>query len=112
MAILSDYYSKVEYRDTITDESIQIFLNETVSQNRIIDRDLSYKWMEPTEVITYIKNKNTIYTGLIFYQHFPTNKSSIGFSVNYSNEKLSGTFAVDPWNKGVYVGGAVRLKSW
>jgi hypothetical protein len=57
-------------------------------------------------------NKNTIYTGLIFYQHFPTNKSSIGFSVNYSNEKLSGTFAVDPFNRGVYVGGAVRLKSW
>lgn len=112
MAILSDYFAIVDYKDTIEDESIKIFLNESISQNRIISRDLSYKWMKPTEVITYSKETNIIYGGLAFYQNIPTSTSSILITLNYSNEKMYGSVGLDPINRGFKVEAGLKLFKW
>jgi hypothetical protein len=112
MAILSDYYSKVEYRDTIEDESIKIFLNESISQNRIISRDLSYKWMKPTQVITYDTKTNIIYGGLPFWQNIPSNTSSILITLSYANEKMFGSVGYDPINSSFKVEAGLKLFKW
>jgi len=111
-AILSAYFATLEYNDTISDQSLNFYLKETVSQNRIISRETSYQWLSPVEQNTIKKYSTYIYSGLIFHQNISTNTSSIGITLNYSNEKLTGMVGYDPFNKSVFVGAGLKLFSW
>lgn len=52
MFILKDYYAKVEYIDTVkNDSSALIVLNETVFKNRISDRTIIFQNRRPTAII-------------------------------------------------------------
>lgn len=106
-AILATFFEIVEYKDIIADESLIFYLNESISQNRIIARETSYKWMKPTQIIEHKKYSTYIYAGLIYYS--PT---GLAPTLSYANRKLVGTIGYDPFNKSVFVGAGLKLFGW
>lgn len=57
LAILQDYYAHYFYEQVIADTNLTVTLNDTVSQNKIMGRGFSYRWLKPT---TMIYNDTTI----------------------------------------------------
>ena len=106
-AILSDYFKVIEYIDTVADESLKFYLNEKISQNRIISRKTSYQWLEPTQVITNETNM-TIYAGLSFLQ---TDKLTLMPSIYFANPKMYGVVGIG-LDKSFQIGAGLKILSW
>jgi hypothetical protein len=51
-AVLMKYFTEYTYKDTIDHDTVKIFINDKVTKNRIVSRDLSYKILYPTTTIT------------------------------------------------------------
>jgi hypothetical protein len=56
MAIIRDYFSRVIYKDTLTDDStFRLFLTDTIFMNRIIGRYATYQRLKG-DMIVYVTN--------------------------------------------------------
>ena len=64
--ILKDYFASYAYFDTLSMDSVTILINDTISQNKIKNRSITYKMLYPTVTITKetILNKREFYVGL------------------------------------------------
>jgi len=64
--ILADYYAIKTYEDTQVLDSLDLILTDTVSQNQIIGRKISYNFTYPRKVVkeTIILNKRELYLGV------------------------------------------------
>jgi len=64
--VIGDYYSTYYYKDSIKDSVLSIYINDSISENKIKSRKPSYKFVKTTTTInnTVIKNKNEFYIGL------------------------------------------------
>lgn len=58
-AILKNYFAEYTYSDTINHDTVKIYINDKVSKNKIISRDVKYKILYPIKTIT-IKEKHYI----------------------------------------------------
>lgn len=66
-AILDDYFSKNFYADTTTDDTTYwVLVKDTISRNRILYRDVTYRDLSPTQIIrnTYITTSNKFFIGM------------------------------------------------
>lgn len=68
MAILRDYFARRVYQDTITDDtSFMAVILDTISQNRIIDRQFLFQNLRPVAINTYVtpveKERNKLFVG-------------------------------------------------
>ena len=65
-AILEDYFSSYYYSDVISDDSVTITINDTISENKIKSRNIKYDILYPTITITNetFINKRDFYVGI------------------------------------------------
>ena len=70
IAILNDYYSKYVYQDTIKNDSVKIYILDTISKNKIQNRKVKYIITHPTITVTNtitnnieVKQKTQLYFG-------------------------------------------------
>lgn len=58
-AILKDYFAEYTYNDTIDRDTVKIYINDKVTKNKIVSRDIKYEILYPTKIIT-IKEEHYI----------------------------------------------------
>ena len=86
LSILEDYFAKYVYEDFQKLDSLNITIRDTVSQNKILSRKISYDLIYPTTTVTETKyiNKNEFY---------------VGFGLNGTTKQFN------------YVGGSILLRT-
>ena len=64
--VVGDYYSTYFYKDSLINDTLCLYINDSISQNKIQSRSLKYTLKFPTVTVTntVIKNKNEFYYGL------------------------------------------------
>lgn len=63
--VIGDYYSTYYYKDTIKqDTSLTLYINDSVTENKIKSRDIKYTYNQKITTNTVIKNKAEFYVGL------------------------------------------------
>jgi len=64
--VVGDYYSTYFYKDSLISDTLHLYVNDSISQNKIQSRSLKYTLKFPTVTVTntVIKNKNEFYVGL------------------------------------------------
>ena len=116
MSILQDYYRKYVYLDTIQIDSIgYAYIQDTITQNKLSSRDLSYNYKIPTIIdsitttITKIPEpKNEFYVGGLIY----ANKNQVGLGANLSlknKKKNIYTFGYDFINKSLHLSVSTKI---
>ena len=104
LAILRDYFSVYRYRWEKQDSNLQWRLNTTISQNKPLVYDLSYKILRPQTVIN-----NTYYSkSLLLGLDVPLYKASPEVFALYSNDKYFG--GVGYSKDGFSIKGGIKLK--
>lgn len=110
VSILKEYYMKYVYTDTIEIDSIGFaYIEDTISQNKFLSRNVSYNYNIPTiidSITTTITKtpplKNEFYIGGMLQ----ANKSNIGLGPNLtmkSKKKNIYTFGYDFLNKSIHL---------
>jgi hypothetical protein len=63
--VIGDYYSTYVYRDSFKTDTLEVYIVDSISQNKIKMRDIKYKMTFPTITITnnIIKRRNEFYYG-------------------------------------------------
>ena len=95
--IVNDYNKVKVYSDTLrinTDNSV--YIQDTISQNKIIGRFYKANLTEKTIVVTndiYHKPKNEIFVGLIGDLRRFDNKIGVGVGLNYKKQNEAYTFS-------------------
>jgi hypothetical protein len=95
--IVNDYNKVKVYSDTLrinTDNSV--YIQDTISQNKIIGRFYKANLTEKTIVVTndiYHKPKNEIFVGLIGDLRRFDNKIGVGIGLNYKKQNEAYTFS-------------------
>jgi len=64
--VIGDYYSSYYYKDSIKNDTLSVYINDLISQNKIRSRSVKYTLKFPTVTITntVIKSKNEFYVGI------------------------------------------------
>jgi|1_EtaG_2_1085319.scaffolds.fasta_scaffold00689_11 hypothetical protein len=82
-SLLQAFYAQNIYGDTISDDSVEIYIEETVSENRIQERKVGYRLLFPvisttkSTLLNYVhKRRNQFYLGGVFGPAFP---NEVGF---------------------------------
>jgi hypothetical protein len=65
LSVLDDYLSARVYNDTLKEDSITLIINDIISQNRIMSRNVKYSLVYPTTIIQTERevNKRELYVG-------------------------------------------------
>jgi hypothetical protein len=88
--VLSDYYATRVYKDTITQDSSKFYIQDSISQNKILNREfkaeIAYKTIYNTTTITK-KDKNAIYLGFLTDLRAFDNKLGLGIGLGYYTPK-------------------------
>jgi hypothetical protein len=65
LSIVKDYFSARIYNDTLKEDSVTLIINDTISQNRVISRNIKYSLVYPTTIIQTERevNKRELYVG-------------------------------------------------
>ena len=100
--ILSDWLKTRYYKDTISNPDLSIYLNEEVTQNRIISRDVSYQIFRPETIIK--KPVGSFYIGGYLY-----NTGVVPY-VQYNRSNWSVSAGYDPINTRIFLGAGYRIK--
>jgi hypothetical protein len=106
--IVNDYNKIKAYSDTLrisTDNSV--YIQDTITQNRIIGRSYKANLIEKTITITndiYHKPKNELYLGLLGDIRRFDNKIGVGVGLNYKkqNEAYTISFTTNQISLGLY----------
>jgi len=64
-SILKDYFKAYAYNDTLKEDSITLIVNDIISQNQIMSRNIKYSLVYPTKIIQTERevNKRELYLG-------------------------------------------------
>lgn len=64
--VIGDYYSTYFYKDSLVADSLRVYINDSITQNKIKLRDLKYKITIPviSNTLTVIQKKNEFYVGV------------------------------------------------
>lgn len=64
--VIGDYYSTYFYQDSLINDTLCFYINDSITENKIKSRDLKYVMLFPTIKIhdVVIQNKNEYYIGL------------------------------------------------
>ena len=109
--IIQEYFTTLQYNDSVETDSVKIRINETVSQNRILARSLTTSLKFPCKtIITNVQDKqrNKIYLGGAV--NFDSRPSVALFcvAVNKRDQLLMASY--DPFSKRVEAGIGFKIK--
>ena len=64
--VIGDYFSTYVYTDSLINDSLKLFINDSITQNKIKSRQVNYNLIYPTTIITkeYPTIKRALYYGL------------------------------------------------
>lgn len=64
--VIGDYYSTYFYQDSLVADSLHLYINDSITQNKIKLRDIKYKITIPviSNTLTVIQRKNEFYVGV------------------------------------------------
>lgn len=103
--VVKRYFAKYYYKDIIKDSNLVININDTISQNKLIFRKLTYKLLKPTVInyntnTTLLQRKKYWFASAFMY----TNKdfNALGINANYIHDKNIFGAGYDFLNKGIY----------
>jgi hypothetical protein len=106
--VLSDYYATRVYKDTITQDSSKFYIQDSISQNKILNRafkaEIAYKTIYNTTTITK-KDKNAIYLGFLTDLRAFDNKVGIGIGLGFKMAKkglILGSITTNQYSIGYY----------
>lgn len=65
--ILDDYYATYYYQDSIINDTLSLYISDSIEQNKIKSRQINYSLILPTKIVTneVTLNKREIYLGLL-----------------------------------------------
>lgn len=84
--ILEDFFAQYVYKDTQDHDSIKFVINDTISKNQILSRDVKFTYVKPTITITKYINRREFYVGLGI-MGTPQRLSFVGPQLNYKDKK-------------------------
>jgi len=96
LRILSRYFAKFVYTGTIADSSVNIVIKDTISQNTIVGRSVSYKLLKPQTIINEIT-----------YEPFQRSVAIGGFGAIYDTKAIvgvSGLYQGESSSTGLQIG--------
>lgn len=105
-AILRKYFTAYSYNDTIADSNMVAVIKETISQNKVQNRDFTYKWKRPVQItqVIHSENKDKLFVG-IHGSYNATNTLSLGPEVLYvTKTDRAYKLNADLVNKGISAG--------
>jgi hypothetical protein len=108
---IAECNEQLSWKDSINN-SLDKSVNVLTGKNKTSSKEIKLLEQKVTLYQAEKKPVNIVYGGLMFWQNFPTNTSSIGITVNYATERLNGLFGFDPINKGIFVGAGLKIFSW
>jgi len=95
--IVKDYNEVKAYTDTLRIDTAQyVYINDTISQNKILGRGYGGHFVQKTITITketYRKPKNELYLGFVGDYNRPDQKLGAGIGVIFKKQKESYTFS-------------------
>jgi len=109
MAILQDYYANRIYRDSLVNDTVAIHLVETVNQNAVQSRSLTYQLKLPLQTVTEIHTQSKariVLGGLGSYSSGQVDLSVAGGIVTKKGSVVFGGYSLD---RVVTVGYLTRL---
>jgi len=99
--IVEDFKFKRFYSDTIRDDELVAYIDETVQFKRITERDFSYRILRPTEIVK--PNTASFYLGADLFL------DGVVLNASYFNHKHGMELGYDPINKNIYIGLKYKL---
>jgi hypothetical protein len=106
--VLSDYYATRVYKDTITQDSSKFYIQDSISQNKILNRlfkaEITYKTIYNTTTITK-PEQNAIYLGFLTDLRAFDNKVGIGVGLGFKMAKkglILGSITTNQYSIGYY----------
>ena len=65
-SVIKDYFAKKFYNDTVSNDSVDVYLKETIFKNELLSRKVAYKIKFPTQkvITTVLPEKRYFYVGL------------------------------------------------
>lgn len=112
LAVIRDYYTKRFYSDSLKNDSVVIWINETVSMNEIKSREIKYRWTAPERLIrnTIREDRQLFFIGA----DVTASKNALGTfgSVYFDTRKGLIGLGYDPFNRAGKITVAFKLKLW
>lgn len=112
LKILADYYLKRSYNDSITNDSLSIYLQEEVYKNELKRVKIGYRWKAPTMLIkeTKVVNNQLLFVGLEPYGNL--NSFGMFASADFDTKKAMFGYGYDPFNKFHKISVKAKIKLW
>jgi len=111
-AVVRDYFTKRSYNDSITNDSVSIYLQEEVYKNELKRVKVGYRWKAPTMQInkTTVVEKQLIFLGLEPYGNL--NSFGMFASADFDTKKALFGYGYDPFNKTHKISVKAKIRLW
>lgn len=111
-AVVRDYFTKRSYNDSITNDSLSIYLQEEVYKNELKRVKVGYRWKVPTMLIkeTKIVEKQLMFLGLEPYGNL--NSFGMFASADFDTKKAMFGYGYDPFNRFHKVSVKAKIRLW
>lgn len=113
-AILADYYLKRTYNDSISNDSITIYLKETVCKNRLQRDSVRYRWKAPSMAIkeVVLKQKQLLFLGVEPNVNLKKMEFGMYLSADFDTERALIGYGYDPYHKQHKIAVKAKLELW
>jgi len=114
LAILADYYLKRSYNDSISNDSITIYLKESVCKNELQRSQVGYRWKVPSMTIkeVVLKQKQLLYLGVEPNVNLKKLEFGMYLSADIDIERALIGYGYDPYNKQHKFSVKAKLELW
>lgn len=114
LAILANYYLKRSYNDSISNDSITIYLKESVCKNELQRSHVGYRWKVPSMTIkeVVLKQKQLLYLGVEPNVNLKKLEFGMYLSADIDIERALIGYGYDPYNKQHKFSVKAKLELW
>lgn len=113
-AILADYYLKRSYNDSISNDSVTIYLKENVCKNALERSYVGYRWKAPTMTIkeVVLKEKQLLFLGVEPNVNLKQLEFGMYLSADFDIERALIGYGYDPYHKQHKFAVKAKLELW
>jgi len=110
--VVLDYFTKRSYNDSITNDSLSIYLQEEVFKNELKRVKVGYRWKAPTMQInkTTVVEKQLMFLGLEPYGNL--NSFGMFASADFDAKRMLLGYGYDPFNKTHKISVKAKIRLW
>jgi len=114
LAILADYYRKRSYNDSISNDSITIYLKESVCKNELQRSHVGYRWKVPNMTIkeVVLKQKQLLYLGVEPNVNLKKLEFGMYLSADIDIERGLIGYGFDPYHQQHKLSFKAKLQLW